>query len=60
MSKILLALAFMVLMIVVGPLAAIWALNTLFPALAIPVDFEHWMAAAVLLSLTKTSISKKD
>ena len=60
MDKAILFLAFTVLLIVIGPLATIWALNTLFPALAIPVDFGHWLATAVLLSLSKTSISKKD
>ena len=36
---------------VVGmPLATIWALNTLFPILAIPVTLETW-AAVVLLGM---------
>ncbi len=37
-----------VLLIVFGPLASIWALNTLFPALAIPYDFSTWAAALIL------------
>ena len=36
-----------VLAIVFGPLALIWALNTLFPALLIPYTFETWLAAVV-------------
>ena len=36
--------------VIVGPLAAIWALNTLFPILAIPVTLETW-AAVVLLGM---------
>jgi hypothetical protein len=30
--------------IVVGPLAGIWSLNTLFPILAIPYTWETWLA----------------
>jgi hypothetical protein len=54
-------LAFAVLLIVFGPLAIIWSLNTLFPVLAIPLGFYQW-AAVVLLNLTvfsKAIISKK-
>lgn len=35
------------LAIIFGPLALIWALNTLFPALLIPYTFETWLAAVV-------------
>ena len=34
--------------IVLGPLAIIWSLNTLFPVLAIPYEFWTWLAALVL------------
>ena len=54
-------LAFAVLLLVFGPLAIIWSLNTLFPVLAIPFGFYQW-AAVVLLNLTvfsKAIISKK-
>ena len=43
-----LIVALVVLVIVFGPLASIWALNTLFPALAIPYTFQTWLAAVVL------------
>lgn len=36
-----------VLAIIFGPLALIWALNALFPALLIPYTFETWLAAVV-------------
>lgn len=39
------------LVIIFGPLAVIWSLNTLFPVLAIPFGFYQW-AAVVLLNLT--------
>ena len=35
------------LAIIFGPLALIWALNTLFPTLLIPYTFETWLAAVV-------------
>ena len=43
-------LAFAILLIVIGPLLTIWALNTLFPILAIPYSLDTW-AAAVLLGM---------
>ena len=36
--------------LIFGPLLTIWALNTLFPALAIPYAWETW-AAIVLLGM---------
>lgn len=35
-------------LMLIGPLALIWSLNTLFPALAIPYTIGTWLAAAVL------------
>jgi len=39
-----------IILIVVGPLITIWALNTLFPVLVIPYTFWTWLAMAVLTS----------
>jgi cobalamin biosynthesis protein CobD/CbiB len=52
---------FLGLLIVFGPLAVIWSLNTLFPILAIPYNFYTWFAV-VLLNLTwmSKSVIKKD
>lgn len=36
------------LLIVFGPLAIIWSLNTLFPILAIPYGFLQWLAVVVM------------
>ena len=33
---------------VLMPIATIWSLNTLFPALAIPLSFDTWIATIVL------------
>jgi len=53
-------LAVIVLIIVAGPLLGIWALNTLFPALAIPYTIETWFAVVLLSGLSKTTIGKRD
>lgn len=42
--------ALVILLLIFGPLLTIWALNTLFPALAIPYAWETW-AAIVLLGM---------
>ncbi len=53
-----LALGF--LLLAIGPLAILWALNTLFPVLAIPYNFYSWLAV-VVLNLARSSVSfKKD
>jgi hypothetical protein len=48
MSKLFLIVAFGILLIVLAPIATIWSLNTLFPALAIPVTVETWAASLIL------------
>lgn len=37
-----------ILVIVFGPFAALWSLNTLFPVLAIPYTFYSWLAVVVM------------
>jgi hypothetical protein len=37
-----------VAIIAIGPLLVIWALNTLFPELAIPFTVWTWLAAVIL------------
>lgn len=49
-----------VLGIVFGPLAVIWALNILFPVLAIPYTFKTWLAILVLSAvLTPFKVTTK-
>ena len=48
MTKVLFVVALLFLVVVIMPLAAIWSLNTLFPALAIPTTFETWVATVIL------------
>ena len=45
-----------VIAIVFGPLALIWALNTLF-GLTIEYGFYQWLAAFVLAGAVKTNVS---
>lgn len=60
---ILAVLVFAVLLLIFGPLAIIWSLNTLFPLLAIPYGFLQWLAV-IVMNLTifgKTALTfKKD
>lgn len=46
--KLIIGITLVVAVIVVGPLAGIWSLNTLFPVLAIPYNFETWAAFFLL------------
>jgi hypothetical protein len=41
-------LLLIVAIIAFGPMCSIWALNTLFPMLAIPYTFETWLAVILL------------
>ena len=47
-AKILMFVAVALVLMVLMPFAAIWSLNTLFPALAIPFAFDTWCAAVLL------------
>ncbi len=47
-TKFLLVIIGLVLLALIGPIAIIWSLNTVFPALAIPYTIETWLATAVL------------
>ena len=48
---------FMIALLALAPLAIIWALNTLFPILAINYGFFQWLAVVVL---NLTWLSKYD
>jgi hypothetical protein len=43
-----LVIVLIVALILIGPIITIWALNTLFPALAIPYTFYTWLAVVIL------------
>ena len=44
-------LALIVIIVIVGPLLSIWALNTLFPVLAIPYTIQTWAAMLLIGSV---------
>jgi hypothetical protein len=48
-----------VAIVVLGPLAVLFSLNTLFPVLVIPYNFLTWLAAFVLMTTVAPSWSKK-
>ena len=55
MKLILPLIAIVVILVVIGPFLTIWALNTVFPVLAIPYTMETWMAMILLGGLFKVS-----
>jgi hypothetical protein len=52
-------LLLVIAVIVLGPFAGIWALNTLFPALAIPYTFDTWCAAILIKGFFTVNVTKK-
>lgn len=52
--------AVVIALIVLGPLLTIWALNTLFPALAIPFTIQTWLAVVLLGAALRANVSVKD
>ncbi len=60
MSKIILAILLVGFLIAIGPLATIWALNTLFPVLAIEYTFWTWLSVVILgaFMLARVSVKK--
>lgn len=48
-------------LLIIGPLATIWAFNTLFPAAAVPYTFYTWLAVVILGAFFRANVSiKKD
>ena len=58
--KLSFGIALIIIAIAIGPILGIWALNTLFPALHIPLTWETWAAFNILFggSLVKFGASK--
>lgn len=50
-----LVIALAITLIIVGPILVIWALNTLFPVLALQYGIAEWAAVVVLLDVFKSS-----
>lgn len=52
-------IVFAVALLVLGPIAVIWAINTLF-GLGVAVTFKTWLAVVVLLTaLTPQTVRRK-
>lgn len=51
--KTLFLIILLVVLIAVGPLLTIWAINTLFPILAIEYSISTWAAVVILGSLVQ-------
>lgn len=56
---VLAVIAIIIALIVFGPFATIWAVNTLFPAITIPYTFETWCAVVVLGMFLKGNVTVK-
>ena len=59
MSKALTWLVVILILVIIGPLITIWALNTLFPALAIPYSLDTWAAIIVIKGLLTVQVTNK-
>lgn len=57
--KLLIVIAVIALLVIAGPIATIWALNTLFPSLAIPFTLETWAAVVLLGGALRANVSVK-
>jgi len=57
MFKLILAIAFIIFLVVIGPILTIWALNTLFPTLAIPFTLETWAAVVIIGGVLKSRVT---
>lgn len=57
--KVVLMIALIVFLIVVGPLLTIWALNTLFPVLAISYTIWTWLAVIIVGSFLRANVTLK-
>jgi hypothetical protein len=57
--KYILIILLIVLLIVLGPLLTIWALNTLFPVLAIGYTIETWCAVIIVGAAMRANVTVK-
>jgi hypothetical protein len=48
--KLIFGITLIVIAVAFGPLVGIWALNTLFPVLAIPYTWQTWLAYFFLIA----------
>lgn len=51
MSNLTGVLILAIIVVILGPIATIWSLNTLFPVLAIPYTLETWFATVIIAGI---------
>ncbi len=51
--KLIATIAAIILLIICFPFALVWALNTLFPALAIPYNVDTWVASLIVIVILR-------
>ena len=59
MIKVIVAVALIVVIMAIGPWLVIWALNTMFPVLAIEFTFWTWCAVVILGTFFRANVSVK-
>lgn len=57
--KLLFWIGVIVAIIALGPLVTIWAVNTLFPTLAIPYALDTWFAVVVIGAFFRANVTVK-
>jgi len=57
--KITFIVVFAVLLVVFAPLAVIWSVNTLFPAVDIKYTFDTWCAILLLGAFLRANVTVK-
>ena len=57
--KIVVAVALVIVLLALGPWLVIWALNTLFPVLAINFTFWTWAAVIILGTFLRANVTIK-
>ncbi len=59
MLKIIVGLVIVIALLALGPWLTIWALNTLFPVLAIEFNLSTWAAVILLGAFLRANVSVK-
>lgn len=60
MNKILIVVGIIlatIAILIVGPLLVLWALNQLFPVLALPYTIWNWLAVVILGTFVRAKVS---
>lgn len=55
--KYILIIVFVILLLIIGPLLTIWALNTLFPVLNIGYGIAEWFAVILLGMFLRANVT---